>query len=511
MARIVELALLCQKLDSTRSFADRMQYLLGWLESLPGVDAAKVICADRLHLGPAQAITAVPHSAVEQLPLEPAILNGNSPLPPGLFAPGTESALTVSLPFVNRADDVAGAFLIKSGRPDRFLRRNDALLRVISSKVSDLVEIAGLRNGGQWGDGDITAQLMPRVIGTLMDLLRLPMFMRAPDGSFIAVNREFRSTFNYPSLDELNAGDSVITYDYDWDIRQENSGRENGVAPLRATVRTGDDRLRAVEGYTTRIASDTLGVLIDVTEYVEANAQLQENLTYQQSINRKLSSAASVLRKTQATAMKSLAKLAEYRDKETGGHLQRICEYMRLVTAQIQEHQPYSFQVASGYPHDIYLSGMLHDIGKVGVPDQILLKPGPLDETEWTVMKRHTEWGHSILTQADHELGEQSFLTLASRIARNHHEWWDGSGYPDGLRGEAIPLSARVGAVADVYDALTSRRPYKEAWTHDQAVEEIRGLSARQFDPVIVDIFTRLEDQFRDVRTQFPDGPSLVN
>ena len=154
---------------------------------------------------------------------------------------------------------------------------------------------------------------------------------------------------------------------------------------------------------------------------------------------------------------------------------------------------------------------MLHDIGKVAVPDQILLKPGPLTSGEWDVMKKHTNWGYTILNQADHELGEQSFLTLASRIALHHHEWYDGSGYPRGLAGEGIPLSARIGAVADVYDALTSRRPYKEAWNHHKAAEEVSRLGGSQFDPVIADIFVRLEEKFQSVRAQFPDDSVLVN
>ncbi|MFW5744663.1 MAG: HD-GYP domain-containing protein, partial [Spirochaetota bacterium] len=159
---------------------------------------------------------------------------------------------------------------------------------------------------------------------------------------------------------------------------------------------------------------------------------------------------------------------------------------------------------------DIYLSGMLHDIGKVGVPDQILLKRGPLESDEWSVMQKHTTWGYTILNQADHELGEQSFLTLGSRIALHHHEWYNGEGYPHGLSREGIPLSARIGAVADVYDALTSRRPYKDAWSHDQAVHEIGRLRGKQFDPVVADIFFRLEERFREVRSRFPDESELA-
>ena len=149
------------------------------------------------------------------------------------------------------------------------------------------------------------------------------------------------------------------------------------------------------------------------------------------------------------------------------------------------------------------MSVMLHDIGKVSIPDHILLKPGKLDAGEWETMKKHTIFGWEVLHKADQELGEQSFLTLAASIALSHHEKYDGTGYPHGSKGEKIPLSARISAIADVYDALTSKRPYKEAWSHERAVEEIARLAGSHFDPVLVGIFGDIHDEFARVRELF--------
>jgi len=336
------------------------------------------------------------------------------------------------------------------------------------------------------------------------------MYVMSPGGRFTTVNDRFLKTLHYADLDDVNERSNlfVTSDDLGTELRKLSTGTDR--TPTRITVRTGDNRIRTVHDYSTLIGRNIVGLLMDVSGYVSVNERLTESLDSHRSLNERLSATTALLQKTQATAMKSLAKLAEYRDKETGGHLQRICEYMRLVTREIHADQPYSFHVSNEYPEDIYLSGMLHDIGKVGVPDQILLKPGPLDDAEWTIMKKHTTWGHTLLNQADHELGEQSFLTLASRIALHHHEWWDGHGYPYGLAGNDIPLSARIGAVADVYDALTSRRPYKEAWSHDQAVTEINSLVGQQFDPVVGEIFVRLEKQFESIRNRFPDDVPLA-
>ncbi len=171
---------------------------------------------------------------------------------------------------------------------------------------------------------------------------------------------------------------------------------------------------------------------------------------------------------------------------------------------EVHVRAPYSFRITMEYANDISMSSMLHDVGKVVIPDHILLKPGKLDPAEWEVMKKHTLFGWEVLHKADRELGEQSFLTLAASIALSHHERFDGRGYPNGTAGEQIPLSARISAIADVYDALISARPYKQAWSHERAVQEILGQSGGQFDPVLVGIFSDLARQFADVRRRFP-------
>ena len=243
----------------------------------------------------------------------------------------------------------------------------------------------------------------------------------------------------------------------------------------------------------------------NITEFVIQANELSESLEMQQFLNDRIFDTISLLQKTQVTAIKTLARLAEYRDQETGDHLQRIREYCKILSVEVFRRHPYSFKISQGYSNDMYLSSMLHDIGKVGVPDSILLKPGKLDSAEWTIMKNHTLWGWAILSEADKELGEQSFLTLAAIIALHHHERYDGTGYPKALKGENIPLSARIAAIADVYDALTSKRTYKDAWTHEKTIEELKKQRGKQFDPVLVDIFLDIEQQFFKIRNNFPD------
>ena len=150
---------------------------------------------------------------------------------------------------------------------------------------------------------------------------------------------------------------------------------------------------------------------------------------------------------------------------------------------------------------DLYDASILHDIGKVGIPDDILLKPGPLTEEEWELMKTHAEIGCKALQRASKDLGENSFLQMAMDVTLRHHEKWDGSGYPDGLKGLEIPLSARIVALADVYDALTSVRPYKNAYSHEESVELIKK-EAEKFDPEILKIFLDNSAEFNRIRLE---------
>jgi len=202
-----------------------------------------------------------------------------------------------------------------------------------------------------------------------------------------------------------------------------------------------------------------------------------------------------------------LAKLAESRDHDTGAHLERVRLYSRIIAEQLATQPKYHDVVNSEYVRLIYLTSPLHDIGKVAIPDQVLLKPGPLTEEEFAIMKTHTTRGAETLDAALAQYPSARFLRIARDIAASHHEWFDGSGYPRGLAGEAIPLAARIVALADTYDALTSRRVYKEAFSHEKARSTVIKGRGTHFDPDIVDAFLANEARFVAVSEAHSDVP----
>ncbi|MBE9544048.1 MAG: HD domain-containing protein [Proteobacteria bacterium] len=197
-----------------------------------------------------------------------------------------------------------------------------------------------------------------------------------------------------------------------------------------------------------------------------------------------------------------LAKLAEYRDEGTGTHLERIREYAKLIAQEMSKNPKYAGHITPEYIDDIYQSSILHDIGKVGIPDAVLLKPAKLTEEEFDVIKRHTTLGGDAIKAIEAKIEGKSFLALGKEIAYSHHEKWDGSGYPRRLNGEGIPLSARIIALADVYDALTTKRFYKEAYSHKRSRQIITDLKGTHFDPEVVDVFLTLEDEFNRIRQE---------
>jgi len=202
----------------------------------------------------------------------------------------------------------------------------------------------------------------------------------------------------------------------------------------------------------------------------------------------------------------ALAKLAESRDPETGAHLERIREYCRIIAEQLSTRQEFRDRVDGEYVQLIRLTSPLHDIGKVGIPDRVLLKPGRLTEQEFEIMKRHTVIGGDTLDAAARAHGAAPFLRMARDIAWSHHERFDGSGYPRGLAGEAIPLCGRIVALADVYDALTTRRVYKPAYSHETARSIILDGNGTHFDPALVDIFLACEALFVEVQQRLSSG-----
>ena len=226
------------------------------------------------------------------------------------------------------------------------------------------------------------------------------------------------------------------------------------------------------------------------------------------ALDLKVRKATSELVLTQKVTIQSLASLAETRDNETGGHIRRTQKYLRVLAEHLAALPSYAPQLPPQMVDLLHRSAPLHDIGKVGVRDAVLLKHGKLSPDEFDLMKKHTTYGAQAISRAEALFQGQvqsSFLGLAREIAISHHEKWDGSGYPRGLSGPEIPLSGRLMAVADVYDALISRRVYKPPLTHSQAVEIIMQGRGSQFDPELVDAFVAQRDNFRLIALQFAD------
>ena len=206
---------------------------------------------------------------------------------------------------------------------------------------------------------------------------------------------------------------------------------------------------------------------------------------------------------TREVAIFALARLAESRDQETGEHLERVRSYARLLAQELTKDPDFRQQIDAEFIRLLYLTSPLHDIGKVGIPDSVLLKPGRLTDEEFRIMQRHTTIGAETLDAALQRFPKVRFLVMAREIAASHHERWDGRGYPEGLAGDDIPLCSRLVSVADVYDALTTKRCYKEAYSHSTAVEIIQEGCGTQFDPKIVDAFLRIHDRFQFIHDRY--------
>jgi len=212
-------------------------------------------------------------------------------------------------------------------------------------------------------------------------------------------------------------------------------------------------------------------------------------------------------REIQDVTIQAMASLAETRDSDTGNHIRRTQHYVLALARKLQDHPVLGRQLNESYVDSIYKSAPLHDIGKVGIPDNILLKPGRFTPEEFEIMKTHTTLGRAAIEAAERQLGlKVAFLQHAKDIAYFHQEKWDGSGYPEGISGTAIPLSARLMAVADVYDALISRRVYKDGMPHTKAIEIIREGRGAHFDPDIVDAAMAIQEEFQAIAIRFADS-----
>ncbi|WP_299181663.1 two-component system response regulator [uncultured Neptuniibacter sp.] len=258
--------------------------------------------------------------------------------------------------------------------------------------------------------------------------------------------------------------------------------------------------------YITKPISPTL-VIARVRNHILLKSSQDELYSLNEMLEERVRIRTQELAKTQETTIQALASLAETRDNETGNHIRRTSHYVKALAEDLRDHNHFTDELTDRNIELIYKSAPLHDIGKVGIPDKILLKPGKLSTDEFKIMMTHTTLGADAISNAENETGLTgvSFLQYAKEISSCHHEKWDGSGYPEGLKGNDIPLSGRLMALADVYDALITKRVYKPAFDHQKAKGIILEGRGSHFDPLITDSFIRIEQQFIEIADRFRD------
>lgn len=311
------------------------------------------------------------------------------------------------------------------------------------------------------------------------DLILLDVVMPEPDGHEVC--RQLKA-------DERTRDVPVIFLTSRHDLEDEALGFSLGAVDYIAKPVAPSLLLARVHTHLTlKVASDFLR---DKSSYLEAEVERRTQEVHD----------------VQDVTIHALASLAEARDNDTGNHILRTQRYVWVLANQLRNHPRFAPHLDAQTIEWLYKSAPLHDIGKVGIPDAILLKPGKLTAEEFEIMKTHTTLGRDAIAQAETRLGRNvPFLRVAKEIAYSHQEKWDGSGYPQGLAGEAIPVSARLMAVADVYDALISKRVYKGAMTHAEAVSIVRQGSGSHFDPAMVVAFEGTQDGFLAIAEAFAD------
>jgi PAS domain S-box-containing protein len=233
---------------------------------------------------------------------------------------------------------------------------------------------------------------------------------------------------------------------------------------------------------------------------VFAFAGIFKNVSEQREVEQKLITSLRQMNLAQEAIIFGMARLAEHRDSDTGFHLERIRSYCKRLAEALQEREMYKDVLDADFVQMLYHTAPLHDIGKVGIPDYILLKSDTLTESEFEIMKSHALIGYNTLNSIFKQYGEMQFLKMGIEITYCHHEHWDGTGYPRGLKGDDIPLSAQILSIADVYDALTTERTYKKAFRHASAIESMKKERGKHFSPVIFDVFMEISEEIDKIR-----------
>lgn len=331
-----------------------------------------------------------------------------------------------------------------------------------------------------------------------LEFLPVPVSIMRADGSISFMNHAFTEAFGYTTQDIPDYQTWVKTAYPDeeyrtsgmriWEADLQKAIVNRSATPARIyLMRRKDGLIRQVNIRARPFGYRYLTVFLDMTDRQLLETELRKKVIE--------------LAHTQEVTITSMAIIAEFRDNETGAHIQRTKEYVRCILEGMGHACPYTADVCER----VCRSAPLHDIGKVAIPDSILLKPGKLTEEETELMKKHPEYGSQAIRKAQESIEENEFLNIAAEIAEFHHERWDGRGYPHGLWGTEIPLSARIMAIADVYDACISRRPYKEPIPHDEVVRIIAAGAGSHFDPELVRIFLERHEIFREISCMYAD------
>lgn len=277
----------------------------------------------------------------------------------------------------------------------------------------------------------------------------------------------------------------LLSYQEPWDVQIRLRLRSGEIIWVHIRLQTEFDE--------TGKPIHSFGTMQEITQIKRAEEKLER---YSKHLEEMVADKVKEISESQMATIFALVKLAESRDDETGAHIERTASFCRLLAEKARQHSPYQAVIDDEYIATIYRASPLHDIGKVGISDLILLKPGKLTPEEFAIMKTHVEIGYQTLMNIDKRYQRNAFVQMGLDITRYHHEKWDGSGYLFELKGEEIPLSARMMALADVYDALRSKRVYKSAFPHEQALGIIKEGRGKHFDPVLVDLFLTSHQEF---------------
>lgn len=321
------------------------------------------------------------------------------------------------------------------------------------------------------------------------------------DGKIIMANPRFYDTMGDPAYEK--EGDLILEFVHADD---QKSVQHSLLQPLQDGLNVTGLQFRFVNKQKQIVDVECNATPIYKDQALVGFQMLVRDITARKKLETELLSSLTKVRETRSATILSLAKLAEYRDINSGNHLERIREFCRILATELSLKPKYHDSISTRFIDDIYMSSILHDIGKVGIPDDLLLKADRLTADEIGIIQQHTLLGGDTIKAIEGQVPGPSFLTMGKTIAYFHHEKWDGTGYPQGLKGEEIPLSARIVSLADVYDALTSKRTYKKSFSHQKAIAVIVEEKGRHFDPNLVEAFLAGEREFQKIQEKYEDN-----